>query len=81
MGQIERTCRCRSRKMDPGILLPSVEFFSNDLFAISICEEVYGARRDNADKGWTKAFEQGRHSFIFVDISMCSFSGRMRIIP
>lgn len=44
--------------MHVGVFLSVVELVGDDLFAVAVCEEVYGARWDNADEGGPEALEQ-----------------------
>ena len=44
--------------MHVGVFLSVVELVGDDLFTVAVCEEVYGARGDNADEGGPEALEQ-----------------------
>ena len=44
--------------MHVGVFLSVVELVGDDLFAVAVREEVYGARGDNTDEGGPQALEQ-----------------------
>lgn len=48
---------CSSDKMYPSVLLSIVELISDDLFTVSVGEEVDGSGWDYPYEGWTEAFE------------------------
>lgn len=45
--------------MDIGVLLPAVKLVGDNVFAVPIGIEVYGASWDDAHKRWAQTFEQG----------------------
>lgn len=71
-------CRCAghdardrsSRQVYPAVLLPVVELFGDEALAVSVGEEVNGARRDDADECGSKAFEECTEGLFTIDITM-----------
>lgn len=58
--------------MHIGVLTTFIESIGDDVFAIAVCEEVEGARGDDANKRWSKTFEERARRFVLVDITVNS---------
>lgn len=57
-GSSDNTCNGGSTKVDIGVLYAIVEVIGNNLFAITVGEEVDGTSGDDANQCRPKTFEQ-----------------------
>jgi hypothetical protein len=52
-----------------GVFLSVVELVGDDLFTVAVCEEVYGARGDDADERGSEALKQRARRLVTRNIS------------
>ena len=64
---------CGSTEVYVGVFLSVVELVGDDLFSVTVREEVYGAGRDDADESGSETFEQRTGRFVSCNISRGAF--------